>query len=108
MVRISSKIFLKGVINLSKKDIVSNVFTGVKFHKAVRWVRAKESRFIPVLAYHRVLDLPQDYPFDSDLASATVAEFRQQMKYLKYHYSPINMNEMLAHLEGKKINKRKS
>ena len=91
---------------MSKKDIVSNVFTGVKFHKAVRWVRAKGSRFIPVLAYHRVLDLPNDYPFDSDLASATIAEFEQQMEYLNDHYSPITMNEMLDHIEGKKINKK--
>ncbi len=91
---------------MSKKDFISKVLTGTKFHKAVRKARSKGTQFIPILAYHRVMDIPTDYPFDSDLVSASIDGFKEQMNYLHSHYSPLTMQEMIAHIKGEKINKK--
>ncbi len=50
------------------------------------------------------MDIDETYPFDSDLVSATTAEFQMQMEYIKKHYTPITMQQMIQHIEGEKLN----
>lgn len=58
---------------------------------------------VPILAYHRVLDLPADadsYPFNPELVSASVAGFATQMRYLKQHLTPITFAQLQAAISG--------
>lgn len=58
---------------------------------------------VPILAYHRVLDLPADlenYPYNPELVSASVAGFAAQMRHLKHHLNPITFTQLQAAVEG--------
>lgn len=58
---------------------------------------------VPILAYHRVLDLPADidtYPFNPELVSASVAGFAAQMRHVKRHMTPITFAQLRAALNG--------
>lgn len=91
---------------MRKKELAAKVLTSVKAHKPIRWMRKSFRSLVPILAYHRVMDLPPDYPFDSDLISATVEEFEFQMRYLKKYYDPISMKELIELMQGKDIKKK--
>ena len=57
---------------------------------------------IPVLAYHRIMDIPCDYPFDPGLISASVDDFQFQMEFIKHYYQPVSMSEFIKSLYGGK------
>jgi peptidoglycan/xylan/chitin deacetylase (PgdA/CDA1 family) len=58
---------------------------------------------LTVLAYHRVMptDALDTYPFDTELISATPAQFEWQMAYVRRHLNPVSLTDAVAHLEGK-------
>lgn len=53
-----------------------------------------------ILAYHRILDIgpEQDFPGDPELVSASVADFTWQMRYIKRHFKPVQLSEVLEAL----------
>ncbi len=55
---------------------------------------------IPMLAYHRILDVPNrdSYPFDLHLVNASIDQFRQQMRLVKKYYTPITYQMLADHL----------
>jgi peptidoglycan/xylan/chitin deacetylase (PgdA/CDA1 family) len=57
---------------------------------------------VPILAYHRVWDLRDEnaFPFDLELVSASVAEFRWQMEYVRENFDPITLAGLIDILEG--------
>jgi peptidoglycan/xylan/chitin deacetylase (PgdA/CDA1 family) len=57
-----------------------------------------------VLAYHRVMPLPDPdtYGFDLELISATPEGFREQMQHLKARYHPMRLSEVAATLNAGK------
>lgn len=57
---------------------------------------------IPILAYHRVLDIAGDpeFDFDPELVSASVEDFDWQMRYIQRHYTPITFSHLLSALDG--------
>lgn len=58
---------------------------------------------VPILAYHRVLDLPADldaYPYNPELVSASVAGFAAQMRHIKRHLNPISFAQLKAAMDG--------
>ena len=65
-------------------------------------IRPKLSRNVPILAYHRVLDVPDEnaYPFDIELVSASVEQFTRQMAVLRKSYHPITFETLLKHLDA--------
>lgn len=66
------------------------------------WLR----RDLRILAYHRVLNLPDPnaFAFDLDLISTTVDGFREQMRLLQQRFSPMGLGEVVAVLdEGKRL-----
>lgn len=83
-----------------KKDALAWLFavTGaskVGAHLAGRF------RALSVLAYHRVFDLDhdEDFPYDPELVSASVAEFGWQMETVRRHFQPLHLGEALRLLE---------
>jgi peptidoglycan/xylan/chitin deacetylase (PgdA/CDA1 family) len=63
----------------------------------------------PILAYHRVFDIgvEDDFPFDPELVSASVAEFTWQMETLARRFRPLHLSAALRLLEeGKRLPKR--
>ena len=61
------------------------------------------SKQIRILAYHRVCDVAshKNYLFDTDLISASVAQFEWQVKYIKKNFDPITFSDYIAFLDGK-------
>lgn len=53
-------------------------------------------RPLNVLAYHRILPTwDEQYPGDLELVSASLEDFRWQMKFVKKHFDPITLDELL-------------
>ena len=67
-------------------------------------LRGLVQRDLPILAYHRVLELGDEtcFPFDPELVSASPADFRRQMEYIARHFTPVNF----AHLCGAMMGER--
>lgn len=65
-------------------------------------IRRRASGTLTVLAYHRILDVPDEdaFEFDIELVSASVDEFNQQIAYLKQHFHPMTFREVLDHVDG--------
>lgn len=63
-------------------------------HGLRRWLH----RDLRILAYHRVLDIPDGtaFDFDLDLVSASAASFRNQMRLLKQRFHPVGLREALT------------
>jgi peptidoglycan/xylan/chitin deacetylase (PgdA/CDA1 family) len=61
-------------------------------------LRSRFTRAVPILAYHRILDVPNEdeFPFDVELVSASVSAFAEQMTFLKDHYQPITLSALLS------------
>jgi peptidoglycan/xylan/chitin deacetylase (PgdA/CDA1 family) len=63
---------------------------------------------IPVLAYHRIVNIENEdeYPFDEALVSASEQEFNWQMQYISENFTPIRLSEVCEFvLSGKRLPK---
>jgi len=78
------------------------LFTTTGMDKLFRIVRPFFYNEIPILTYHRIIKQEKNYPFDSDLISATPESFAQQMKYIKLFYTPITMAEFINSIDKNK------
>jgi peptidoglycan/xylan/chitin deacetylase (PgdA/CDA1 family) len=67
----------------------------------LRATRKFRPRWLTVLAYHRVFDLPPDSPWDPDLVSASPEMFRRQMDFVKRHFTCIRSEHVRLWKEGK-------
>lgn len=58
-------------------------------------------RDVRILAYHRVWDIGREetFPYDSELVSATSADFAWQMDYVRRHFDPLTFRQFLAALD---------
>lgn len=64
--------------------------------------RAWWQRDLRILAYHRVMPLPDPdtYEFDMELISTPPDEFREQMRYVKRHFRPMRLTDIVASLDA--------
>jgi len=64
--------------------------------------RAWWQRDLRILAYHRVMPLPDPdrYEFDLELISTPPEEFREQMRYVKRHFRPMRLTDVVAYLDA--------
>jgi len=58
-----------------------------------------KGNFLTVLAYHRIMDRPENFPFDDDLISASIEGFRKQMRFVSKHYNVTNFIELSEHID---------
>jgi peptidoglycan/xylan/chitin deacetylase (PgdA/CDA1 family) len=68
---------------------------------AIGAVHRRWSRAVTILAYHRVLDVPDEdaFPFDVELVSASPAQFSRQMEHVRRHHTPITFAALLDCLD---------
>jgi hypothetical protein len=87
---------------MGKKDILARMLCFGGLCERIRAIRAKSSKVLHILTYHRVCDLFDEgqYDFNTDLVSASETEFRWQMEYVKQRYEVINFTDLQKLLLG--------
>jgi peptidoglycan/xylan/chitin deacetylase (PgdA/CDA1 family) len=65
-------------------------------------IRAACRADVPILAYHRVCDVEDEdsFPFDIELVSANIADFRWQMEYVRQNFDPITFETLVKIMDG--------
>lgn len=81
-----------------KKDILARAL-GLMALPSIK-LRFGGNQILTVLAYHRVMDTPENFLFDEALISASCRDFQWQVDYLKRHCSPITFAQFLACQKG--------
>lgn len=86
---------------IGRRNLLANGLGRLGAIQAIGAFRAKFSSGIPILAYHRILDVPDEcsFPFDIELVSASVAAFESQMEYIKERFKPISFATLLQYLD---------
>ncbi len=88
---------------MSKKQLLANLLNKLFPHGMLSSIRAFLKDELIVLAYHRVCDIKKSqYIYDIELISADSDSFEYQIKYIKKHYNPISMNQLIDYIENKK------
>lgn len=64
-----------------------------------KWLRERAARHLTIVAYHRIGDVPVNYPFDENVYSATPEEFGRELSYYRRHLDVLPMSELLAALQ---------
>src|SRR6202000_3580205 len=65
-------------------------------------VRSWWQKDLRILAYHRIMPLPDPatYDFDLELISTSPERFREQMRLLKQRFQPVRLTDVAAALEA--------
>jgi peptidoglycan/xylan/chitin deacetylase (PgdA/CDA1 family) len=72
--------------------------------RPLQQLRSWWKKDLRILAYHRVLTLPDPaaFDFDLELISTSAESFRQQMQLVKERFRPMRMADVLTHLDAGK------
>lgn len=59
------------------------------------------NRNLLILAYHRVLDIPDEdaFPGDPELISASTEDFERQMRFVRDHFTPLKFADVLEAMD---------
>jgi peptidoglycan/xylan/chitin deacetylase (PgdA/CDA1 family) len=78
----------------ARKDLLASALDRCDAWRVLRSRR----RTLSILAYHRVYDMGEEalFPFDPELVSATVKDFRWQMLALRRHFTPLALSSVVA------------
>lgn len=68
----------------------------------LRGLRSALRHDLRILAYHRVLETadPEGFSFDTELISATAAQFREQMRSIKRDFHPMRFDQVLSCIDA--------
>jgi len=85
-----------------RRERVAGVLGSLNMLEPLGSLRALMRSELPILAYHRVIDMgPEtEFPFDPELVSATPADFREQMKYVATHFDVVTFRDVLRYIDG--------
>lgn len=88
---------------MGKRALLAQGMSIVGAHRVIELARGKMQRELPILAYHRVLDIASEdaFPFDPELISASAEGFAWQMEYVKRRYQPITFSAAIDMIDGK-------
>ena len=86
---------------IGRRNLVASLLGRLGAIRAIGGFRTKFLNEVTILAYHRILDVPDEnsFPFDIELVSASVAAFSTQMKYVKENYKPTTFATLLQCLD---------
>src|SRR5690606_8418141 len=89
----------------SRRERLARACHGLGLLGTLERLRSMLRRDVRILAYHRVLDVDPTGPgfdFDAELVSASVEQFREQMRWLRAKFRPIGFAGLLRHVrEGR-------
>lgn len=82
---------------MSKKELLAKVIDRVLPDTLYRYASKMGGRkkHLSVLAYHRVLDFDDSFPFDIELISASCSQFEEQISYLSKYYNVITLEYLV-------------
>jgi peptidoglycan/xylan/chitin deacetylase (PgdA/CDA1 family) len=87
---------------IDKKLLLAKCLVSGRVLSPLSRIRAACRADIPILAYHRIWDLHEEdrFPFDVELVSAGIADFRWQMEYVRQNFDPITFETLLKIVDG--------
>lgn len=65
--------------------------------------RRSRSPWLPVVTFHRVVHRPPRYRFDDEVLDTTPAEFEEQVRSIRDHFTPVSIQDVHAFLEGEEL-----
>ncbi len=88
---------------MRKKQILARALKPVGVLAAIQGFRSLVLGQLPIINYHRVLDIDvaEEFPFDQRLISASCSQFDEQMKYIASNYSTIDFSMLAEHVSGR-------
>jgi peptidoglycan/xylan/chitin deacetylase (PgdA/CDA1 family) len=88
---------------MSKKELLARTLCATRTLPLAASLWPKPAREIKILAYHRVLDVPNEdaFLFDLDLISASTEDFDWQVRHARDNYDPMTFAELIDCLDGK-------
>ena len=89
---------------LGKKAILGEIFGSSGFAALCLRMGLCADQQLRVLAYHRVLDVPneQSHPTDPDLVSASTEAFERQMRFVIRHFRPVSFSDVVDAIEDQR------
>jgi peptidoglycan/xylan/chitin deacetylase (PgdA/CDA1 family) len=86
---------------MGKKEALARLLAALRIPVLAARLRTGPSRTLAILAYHRVFDIgcEEDFPFDPELVSASIAEFTWQMETLHRLFRPLHLAEAVRRLD---------
>lgn len=87
---------------VGKRERLAEIMDHLAVLRPLGSIRACWQCDLPILAYHRVVDIgiEDDFAFDPELISASCSQFREQMEYVRAHYDPIRFSDLLSAFDG--------
>ena len=87
---------------IDKKTLLARCLVAGRVLSPISRIRAACRADIPILTYHRVWDVDDEdkFQFDIELISASTADFRWQMEYVRQNFDPITCGTLLQILDG--------
>ncbi|MBI3861318.1 MAG: polysaccharide deacetylase family protein [Planctomycetia bacterium] len=87
---------------IDKKRMLARCLVSGRVLSPLARIRSACRADIPILAYHRIWDIGDEdrFPFDVELVSAGVADFRWQMEYVRQNFDPITFATLLEIVDG--------
>jgi peptidoglycan/xylan/chitin deacetylase (PgdA/CDA1 family) len=83
---------------MTKRHALGHILAAIPPGAARRARLARRGNYLTVLCYHRILDMPSDFPFDGDLVSASPAQFEDQLRFVARHWRVMNFRMLREHI----------
>ena len=83
---------------MTKRHALGTILAAIPPGPARRVRLARRGNYLTVLCYHRILDMPPDFPFDDDLVSATPSQFEDELRFIARHWRVINFQMLRENL----------
>lgn len=89
---------------MGRRDLLASLLARARGLDAIMAARARlRVPVLSILTYHHVCDPRADYRFDPDVADVTPDQFRRQMALVARHFSVIDVDQLLAGLDGARL-----
>ena len=86
-----------GVDKMSKKEMLAKVIDTILPDKLYRYLSllSGHKNKLTVLAYHRIMDVDENFPFDIELISASCKQFEEQINFVSKYFTPITIEQLV-------------
>ena len=84
----------------SRRERLAHACDRMRMLGTLERLRSMLRRDVRILAYHRVLDIDPEgagFDFDAELVSASVEQFREQMRWVRSRFRPVGFAGLLRH-----------